>query len=1190
MEEKKISFTDAQRAAIDTKDKNLLVSAAAGSGKTATLTERIISSLTNTDSPADISKMLVVTFTRAAASDLRQKIFKALSKALAASPTNKYLATQLLKLENASICTIDSFYYDILREFSSTAGVPQSFRIADTAEAELLSKEIMEKTVSDFYNRDTEGFSHFAECFVGIRSTARLPEVLLDLYSHVSSYPEGIDFLRRSAESCFAGAELDFFETDFGRVLKSDTEERFKYYVAQLEDSVLGLGADDDLSVKYLPSFSYDLSFCRDLLSALGKENGYSATKAHLASYSPIKLGTVRPATEYSAEQRELRAKISKSITTLHKKAFALSKEAISRAMIETARITLILHEVLLEFENALLEEKITRGILGFDDIRRFVLKLFVDENGEPTETAKILSKRYTDIYIDEYQDVDRVQDMIFSAISNGHNRFMVGDIKQSIYGFRGAEPSVFASYRQSFAPHGTKEAESSASESIFMSENFRCDENVITFTNRVCSYLFGLVSDSIGYTKEDDLVFSKGRPSKDYISPEVVIGIIVPPSDEESDYKPVAENNRAAEARYIAREISTLLREGKKADGKRIEAHDIAVMFRSSKMKEHLCRAFDEAGIEYCGAKEKKYFEDPYVLLVLSLLNVIDNPHRDIHLAATLRSPLFSFTLGELVTLRKYCDSSYSLYDCVCEYAKSESGALAKKCLEFRDELDTLRDMTLSLPVDKLLARVYSMRRFTDAGLSASENLTLLYEYARIFESGAFKGLYNFIEYVNNLIADGASFDVGKDTASENKVALMTIHHSKGLEYPVCFLSGTSSEFNRNEFGDSLLFESSIGAAMKLADGSGFARLNTPLREAIASKIVLNNAEEEIRVLYVALTRARERLYITGSSKKGADELLRAAEFRKKYSTKHMLMGCKSYLDWILTALSGTESEGIYRVDFAEADKIELSCLTDTQEEHEEEESSDTELASKLLESFRFEYPYAKLARLPAKISVSRLSPDVLDEDDRALPLFEPDKKSDVPYILTDTKKSPPSPAERGTATHLFLQFCDFKRTEKTGVREELERLIEERYLPAESESLVFVEELERFFDSELFGKIKTAKRIIREQRFNILLPPSMFSKDSEFIDSLGDEMLAVQGVIDLILIDADGKLCLYDYKTDRLTRTELENDSELSKKMKERHAEQLSYYKLAVKELFERECDSAEIYSTCAARTVKI
>ena len=602
------------------------------------------------------------------------------------------------------------------------------------------------------------------------------------------------------------------------------------------------------------------------------------------------------------------------------------------------------------------------------------------------------------------------------------------------------------------------------------------------------------------------------------------------------------------------------------------------------------MTKALDEYGIEYCGAENSRYFEDPEVLLVLSLLNVIDNPHRDIHLAGVLRSPLFDVSLESLVILRRYCDSSYSLFDCLCEYAKNESNELSRVCRVFLEELDALRDMTLSLPAHRLLKNIYSSRRFSAAGLCDSENLTMLYEYARRFESGSFKGLYNFIEYINRLISDGVSFDAGNGSSAENKVSLMTIHHSKGLEYPVCFLCGTSGEFNKSDFKDSLILDSKTGVAMKLADGSGFARINTPLREAIAAKKLGDAAEEEMRVLYVALTRAREYLYITGGSKKPKEELLTQASHRRRYSMRYTVMKCKSYLEWILTAIADTELSDVAELCFVEADKVEHNRFADIPKLFVSEAEPCEETVTMLLDKFSFDYPYGSLHRLPAKISVSRLSPDVLDESGDTLSLFEEPKKTKVPPILLGSSEKQRSAAERGTATHLFLQFCDFERAGRTGVREELERLVQERYIPSNAKELVFEEELELFLKSELFDKIMNAREVIREQRFNLLMPPSMFSKDPEFIEKLGDEKLAVQGVVDLIVIDSEGRLCLYDYKTDRISKEEKQSEALLADKMRKSHSEQLSYYKLAAERLFGTECHTVEVYSTAAARTVKI
>ncbi len=1189
-------WTAAQSAAISTKDKNLLISAAAGSGKTATLTERIIRSLTDPSAPRDISKMLVVTFTRAAATELKQRISAAIGEAIASDPQNKHLSMQLVKIASAKICTIDSFYLELIRENFSSLSLPPAFRIADTAESELLSKEIMEDTVNEFYDSDFDGFSHLAESFSSTKSLSRLSDVFLNLYSHISSYPEGKEFLKISSENCTSGADEDFFASSFGKILKESTLDTVNYLIDIVSKTLQSLSEDKNLTETYLSTFSQYNDYLCELRQKLDTE-GYIQTRECLLRMPELRLKSYKGETSLDIADTAQRRKkvVSDTLKALRDRSFALPCESISEAMRETGHITMQLYELISVFENKFTEEKLRRGMCDFNDIRRYALKLLVNPDGTPTDIAAKLSEKYTDIYIDEYQDVDRVQDMIFAAISNGHNRFMVGDIKQSIYSFRGAEPQVFASYRTSFPDISSDAANNSQSNSIFMSNNFRCDENIIKFTNTVCSYLFEACADSSVYTKADDLIFSKLSPTENYVSPKVSLKIITPSDNEDSEYISNSKSNKLAEARIAAKEISDLICFGKKANGDRIRAGDIAILLRSSSIKPFLKQALTEKGIPFCGEGEGSYFEDPDVLLVLSVLNIIDNPYRDIYMAGTLLSKLFAFSLDELIVLRKSADTNMSLYEALEKYAEENQNELSEKSEAFITTLLSWRTMAVSLPVDKLIKHIYSEESFSCLGLSNSKKLKLLYENARKFESGAFRGLYNFIEYINNLISEGKTFDVGGEDSSPDKVSLMTIHHSKGLEFPVCFICGTSSQFNRREFTESMLFEYSAGAAMKLADKTGFARINTPMREAIASKILAKQTEEEMRVLYVALTRAREYLYVTASVTKSRDKLLAEAWNRHDDIGKNVIHKCHSYLEWILTALRSSEYSDFCKMDFIPADTVCLSSNIKLNKEsllpsvNCEKSIQNTELIDKLRKDFAFKYPFSSLSRIPAKIAVSRLTPDILDESDDTFDIFEKAKKASVPRILEGNTKKEFSATDRGTMTHLFFQFCDFEYAEKHGAEEELGRLIEKRFIPSYATDAVFVNDLNAFFDSELYKRIKCAKKIIREQRFNILLPPAMFSKDSDFLKNADGEQLAVQGVIDLVIIDANGDISLYDYKTDRIFGAERYNDDLLKKQMQQRHSEQLDYYKIAVERLFGKACKSVGIYSTHTAKLVE-
>ncbi len=1202
-------WTPAQSAAMNIRNKTLLVSAAAGSGKTATLTERIIRSLTDPSHPSDISKMLIVTFTRAAAEDLKNRIFSALGRALARDPSNRHLNTQLVKLGSARICTIDSFYLDLVHSHFSDLGIPASLRIGDGVELEVLKRAIMEESVDFFYDTD-EQFPAFAECFTATRSADRLTDILLALYTSVSSVPEGIEFLRINAEQtkCHADRHDDFFSTAYGAVLRSRAIDRVQYCYSIFESACRYLSLSEEHAKCLLPSFEHDRIFCLSLLDALRDEGaGYHRTKTLLESFKPLTLKRMSAdfATEESEEYKKLRTGLHKQIRDLAQKSFSKDEDSIIRAMADTARYIDLLRRVLTHFETAYTEEKLRRGVMEFNDVRRLTLRLLVDQNGDPTPIAKQYAREFTDIYIDEYQDVDRVQDMIFRAISSPTNRFMVGDIKQSIYGFRGAEPQVFADYRSGLPNH--EEADGSDGATVFMSENFRCDQSIIRFTNLICSRMFSACAESIGYCEDDDLVFSKHNPPEDYQATPAEVVVL---STAVSDTELVSEENEdkeppekfEIEAAYIAAEIHRLITEEHKADGTPIFPGDIAVLFRSRRISSYLVEALKEYGIPSSESDGDRYFENPDVLMVLCLLNTIDNPHRDIFLAGTLRSPIFGFSMEDLILIRQGCDDSYSLYDALLSRAEGED-PLADRCREFAEILNRYRQGAMALPVDRFLRTLFESDRFIASGLVSDRtesgdggNLLQLYEYARTFEAGSFKGLYNFIEFINTVIEEDKKMKVPPKGTSPDRVNLMTIHQSKGLEFPVCFICGAGGRFNREDQKNSLLYEYPIGVAMKLSDSTGFARINTPLREALAANNAIRQSEEEMRVLYVALTRARERLYVTATSKESPEKLMAKAASRAKFSGRYTLLSCSSYLDWILIPLADPSSEkDFWRLSFYSAEELPRYSISSSEEnliqaQQETPHLSDRALYEDLKEKFSFRYPFADFRRIPAKMTVSRLSPNVLDENDTSVELVQEQKKNAVPDFFITGKPSRASAAERGTATHLFLQFCDFPNAKRKGVKEELERLVEKQFLPRNLADLVYVEELEKFLGGELMAKIEEAKEIIREQRFNLFLSPEHLTCDPDLRRLLRDEQMAVQGVVDLVLVDSDGHLGLYDYKTDRLSTEELKDPSLAAKRINERHGLQLSYYAKAVSVLFDRPCDRVCVYSTHAGRLFDI
>ena len=1211
-------WTRGQTAAINIRGKTLLVSAAAGSGKTATLTERIIRNIIE-DESADISKMLIVTFTRAAATELRDRIFKALSEKLAADPQNRRLNEQLIKLGSANISTIDSFYLNIIRQNFTALGISASARIADTAELDVLKKKVMEEIIDEFYDSDPE-FPSFAECFIRTKSVYMLNAPLLSLYGDVISYPEGLDFLKRSADELFgyANGKGSFLDTTYGAALKRELIPRFAYYSEVLSDAIEDAEEKSDVIGKRIPCYVYDKDIADRIYNSLSDSADYSTLQQLFSEYDPQRMGAIARGAfddEDGLFFKNERAKIKDNILKLRDKIFNISESEIRLEAALTAKHVSTLYQILSAFHIRLCEEKQRRNIMDFDDIKRYTYKLLVNEDRTPTELARQYQKQFSDIYIDEYQDVDLVQDLIFSAISD-NNRFMVGDIKQSIYGFRGAEPRVFASYRERFYSLDTdKDSEPPRDvdeATIFMSENFRCDLNVIKFTNLVCSRIFGATAESIGYTPLDDLRFSKFPPVSDHKA-ELAVILTSKEESEDLDTEDSEENaalkgsadendtpdNEEYEAEYIAEKIAGLLGKETLANGKAITPGDIAILYRSSKMVSYLSASLSKRGILCSAGGGGSYFENPDVLLVLSLLNAVDNPHRDIHLTATLCSPLYEFTLEELIAVRKSCSGAFSLYDAILMRAE-EDDELGRKCRDLDESLSSLRTSALSLPVDRFLRILFESDIFVASGLLSDRdsfgeggNLLRLYDYARTFESGSFKGLYNFIEFINDLIENDKILEVAPKERCAERVTLTTMHHSKGLEFPICFICGAGKKKNMRTIYQSLLYDKSIGVAMKLSDPTGFSRVNTPMREAIAISRLIDETEEEMRILYVALTRARERLYITATSTADTDTLLTRARMLARYSCRSTITHCTSFLDWLLIPF-GDPSADLSCCTLKIIRPEELIADGENESENEggqrlERPAPDPALLGHLREKFSFSYPYSMLNRIPAKLSISRLSPDILDEEDTSAQL-ELNKKTAVPDFFISGKTQTASAAERGTATHLFLQFCDLRRARRAGISEEIGRLIEKRFIPENIADLIYVDELERFISSPLADSILSADSIIREQRFNILLPATAFSENKEFRELLSEEALAVQGVIDLILIDKNGDIELYDYKTDRLSRAELENNDLARAKMNSVHGLQLSYYAHAVELMFGRKCRRVCVYSTHSAQLYDI
>ena len=1238
-------WTSAQLDAINSYGQDILVSAAAGSGKTATLTERVIRAVIGGDEgrpPIDISRMLIVTYTRAAAAELRERISDALEKAIESNPSDRRLFRQLTLLPSAQIRTIDAFYNEPVRANFERLGLNASFRIADESELSDMALRIMSDVIERFYERygedlATNEFVFFIENFINAREQDAVAKEFTELYKLLENYPESIEIIKKTAEMQKNGADKDFFETEYGKVVRANIAEFLEFAKQALTYAVDISMSDDVLCKKYLGAMEYDLNFCRSASEKLSCST-YEQMRLFSKEYEKQALKALPKGRKDAETERikNLRASVSKNFEKLRDNTFAQTQEQISLDMKTSARIIEMMYSLLFEFDRCFKDEKNRMNVLGFTDVRNCMLKLLLDENGNPTDIALAYREQFDCIYIDEYQDVDEVQDLIFSTIGNGQNRFMVGDIKQSIYGFRGAESSIFARYRKLFG-------ENIGGRSIFMANNFRCSENIINFANTVCSFIFGACKDSIDYQKNDDLIFSKPVDNRQegYVCPKVSVVLINNPkakkqtseidTDDESsnvDDLPFEESDTAdsteketavTEAAWVACEIAKILNgKEKKEDGSPIRASDIAVLSRSTKCGAAIAKELEKLGISTDCPVQKDVMHSVEMTDLLNFLRSVSNPQYDVSFSCALNSAICGFSLDEIIKIRSFADSSASMYDATVS-CSSQDTALGKKCLEFLNMLNEYRRLSSGLTVERLLRLIYRDSRL---GIDSScEAALILYESARKYDSYSYSGLVGFIK---NMDMATKQKPKSKSENDGDSVSILTIHTSKGLEFPVCFVCGCTSAFDTRDTRKTFVFDRHLGIGFRIDTNGGTLKRNTPMRSVIENLITTRIQEEEMRILYVALTRARERLYVVGECQ-NTSTLLSKADVCSFGSRPNILSG-GNYMCWVLSGIlnagykidgkneaSPFEIKEIFQTDAAD---IEL-CKTDTAQAVDEntdidgntaansdarpEGAGDIFIRSVLKGKEKFVYPYEILSKLPSKMSVtgigsilSRLEggddsnsdeSDVLDELSHMM-----DNMSDLYGNQPSSESNNASAAQIGTAFHAFLQFCDFGFLSSNGTDAEIERQKSENFIDESTATLIPKAWAEKFRQSSLLNVIQNASNIRREFRFSIFPLAREFVNDSALSEQLGDTRIQIQGAIDLLIETKDGDIILCDYKTDRLTERELQDKSLVKKKMNRSHGLQLSYYAKAIEQMYGKPPSSVWVYSIPLGDTVEI
>ena len=1148
-------LTPSQKQASELYGCDLLISAGAGSGKTATLTRRIAERIIKGD---DITKKLIVTFTKDAANELKARINGALAEVLQKNPENRHVCDQIVRLASADICTIDSFLVKIVRANFERVGINADFRVADEGEREVLCKEAISEVIDALYEQkgQNEDFLIVCDCFSSITSEELLQDRLLDLYRKLITTPDGIKTLLSSSE-----LKGDFMDNPYGTQLRRALSSMLEHFIHFYDVAIEEIKLDTVASGALLSAFDSDRDFAIRLKN-LALCGSYLQISDCIGAFAPLRRGSIKGECALDTDfMLEMRSEFTKCVRDMKKEYFSWSSEAIESVFKRNGRILLALYDILDRFEKEYQNRKRQAGVCDFNDITRYALDILYNEDDTVSDVAVGLCEAYEEIYVDEYQDTNLVQDKIFKAISK-NNRFLVGDIKQSIYRFRSAEPEIFSDYRRAFS---SVDEPGEGGKSIFMSENFRCDKGVIDFSNALTDYMLEN-SKGIPYQPQDRLIFAKKADYQSEI-PEVLL------VDSQTDEDDESLKDVKFEAEAVAEKIRELIDSGYLANGKKIEPCNIAILMRGFKNPvEAYTDALSRRGIPFTYKGEERFFEKSEILLVLCILNAIDNPLRDVYLAGAMHSCVFGFTLEELIKIRSASASASSFFVAVQSY-KGES-ELEKKITEFLAELEKYRDLCRKKSSYEIISMIYSTTSVMSACTEGERrSLLKLYDMARGYESGAYKGLYSFLRYVEGIKESGGKEELG--SFGEQSVRLMSIHASKGLEFEVCFLCGCGSRMNKSDASDPIMFNRHLGVCAYVGREKGLAKFNTIMRKCASLAIKRESVEEEMRILYVAMTRARSKLFISALCS-DAPKKLAKSEKMSAFASEYSVLGARAYIDWVLGAISKNPS--IADVHILNAQDINIAPVAETEQNSVLDRAKIDEIKEKLTKRLSFSYPYSHLEKIPSKLSVSRLYPRLLDAEENEE--TELDVSLDLTPSFISKGQAEPTGAQKGTATHVFMQFCDFDLLDKNGAEAELNRLREQGFISPALAELVNLEHIEKFRVSALFDELKSAKNILREFRFNVMLPASEFSED----ERLSTESVLVQGVIDCIYENQSHQLVLVDYKTDFVT------EKNYKAELLARHSSQLGYYKRACEMMLERKLDRVEIYSVPLAKTLEL
>lgn len=1183
-----VNWTAEQQEAIDNRGGTLLVSAAAGSGKTAVLVQRVLERVTDPQNPCDIDSFLIVTFTKAAASEMRGKIADALTTLAAQQPQNIRLRRQLMLVHRAKITTVHAFCMGLIKEHFHELGLPADFRTAEESEQKTMRAEVLEEVLEAQYAREQENFAALVDAVSGGRSDRPLETVILETFDKLQASPKPQKVLQAYQQQ-FVRPFDRLADTDWGRELLDTAKDRLAYGIAALQDALNEMQGADEVQEKYEPVFLDDLRQAQNLLILVEDGAWDEAVRQCLAVRSRRKrLSSPRGYQDKAFLKRlqNSRAVWKEISDELADQVLCVSEAEVRADMLLMAPAIQALCETVQAFMDAYQTEKQRRGVVDFNDLEHFAVELLTDAEDQPTPLAK--SMHFSEIMVDEYQDTNAVQDAIFRAVSDEErNIFMVGDVKQSIYRFRLANPAIFLQKYQHYAD--AEHVMDDAPRRVVLSKNFRSRPEVLDSVN----YLFQvLMSERLGdleYTDREALhagaAFPEGQD--DY---RTEFCVLETKSDDEE-----APESIQQEAAYCAGRIRSMLDQGFQVTDKQTgqlrpcRPEDFAILLRSVKNKAPIFqRELMALGVPAGADTPDDMLQTPEILTLISWLEIVDNPRQDVPLLAALNSPIGGFGEEELAEIRLY-DRDNDYY-CALKAAAEQ----LPKAAEFLQRLNELRLLAVDLPVRQLL---WHMVDITGAmgifgampnGRVRQHHITTLIELAGSFERSGSRGLFAFVRYLRELRESGSGITAADGEEAGGMVRIMTIHKSKGLEFPIVIVANCAKRFNEQDLSKTVLVHEQMGISMRCRDRERGLQYDGLDRRAMASALRREMVSEELRVLYVALTRAKEKLICIAALKDMEKQVEKWAAIRALQPLPpYALSSANQYALWLGVPLLRHPSAVELRklcvrppeLDVNAPDCFAIRTIPYQRPEEREiiGEIGHVEQPERLEAPMLKPYTQDALRDLPSKLTATAIpeSFQAIEAQENTRPARQ-ETKLRRPFFERESKGLTPS--EIGTAHHLFLQFCTYDVCEtQSGRQAELERMRERHILSDAQADAIQLDRIAAFFHSDLYHQLKTAQAVHREMKFSLLVPAGDYYPEAA---DFPEEQVLLQGVIDCLL-EMENRLVIVDFKTDRVS-------GQWAEQRAEQYRRQLEAYRRAAETIFHKPVSGCALFFLHCGKTI--